>query len=279
MARCRWVRVPASVSEGREDPREWCGVPIGTLPSSGSIRGLQTLGYSCGVASPLCLRRVECACVVRLPLAGGVSACWWGYGVVWRGAGGCVSPLSCPRVARTLGDIVEYLSALSLRPCLSEGYKPSVTRVEWFHHSASGGWVCLAGCVCLWCGGVSACWWGYGVVWRGAGGCVSPPACPRVARTLVGCVEYLSALSFRPCLSEGCKPSVTLVEWLRHSASCVWRVLCEEASPLCLAGVTELCLPLACGVGACGAVACRRGVYLRVRGYVLGMSGEAAPQE
>ncbi len=73
---------------------------------------------------------------------------------------------------------------------------------------------------------------GAGVVrgWRGAA-CprgVSLPAYPRVARTLGWRVEYLSALSLRPGLSEGCKPSVTLVEWLRHS-----------------------CLP-ACGVSASG---------------------------
>ncbi len=43
----------AVVSEGLGDPRGMCGVPIGTLPWSGLIRGLQTLGYSCGVASPL----------------------------------------------------------------------------------------------------------------------------------------------------------------------------------------------------------------------------------
>ncbi len=45
--------VTCGVSEGREDPRGKCGVPIGTLLWSGLIRGLQTLGYSCGVASPL----------------------------------------------------------------------------------------------------------------------------------------------------------------------------------------------------------------------------------
>ncbi len=96
---CGVVRcVLAGVSEGCEDPREMCGVPIGTLLWSGYIRGLRTLGYSCGVASPLCFWRIACACgggrVERLRhygLAGGCQPC------------GCVSPLACPRVARILG--------------------------------------------------------------------------------------------------------------------------------------------------------------------------------
>ncbi len=86
VARCRRVRIPAVVSEGREDPRGYSGVPIGTLPSSVSIRGLQTLGYSCGVVSPLCLRRVGVPCGLRLPLV------WWRVSLlvgVWRGVARC----------------------------------------------------------------------------------------------------------------------------------------------------------------------------------------------
>ncbi len=87
-------RATAGVSEGLGDPRGMCGVPIGTLTWSGLIRGLQTLGYSCGVASPLlpCGRRVPA----------GLAWAWWG-----------VPRLACPRVSGTLGGCVEYLSALS----------------------------------------------------------------------------------------------------------------------------------------------------------------------
>ncbi len=81
-----------------------------------------------------------------------------------------VSPPACPRVARTLGRCVEYLSALSLRPGLSEGRKdPRILLwsgfatlsvacgdglVEWLRHYGLAGRVCLAG-VSVWgtCGG------------------------------------------------------------------------------------------------------------------------------
>ncbi len=66
-----------------------------------------------------------------LPPAGGVSACVVRGGVDVVGA----YPPACPRVARTLGWRVEYLSALSRGVATSEGCKPSATRVEWFHHS------------------------------------------------------------------------------------------------------------------------------------------------
>ncbi len=80
-------RVPAGVSEGREGPREWCGVPIGTLPWSGLIRGLQTLGYSCGVASPLCLRRATCPLWgwLRHSASGGWRVCLWSGFTALRG--------------------------------------------------------------------------------------------------------------------------------------------------------------------------------------------------
>ncbi len=45
---CRGVRRPRVAN-----PREMCGVPIGTLTLSCLIRGLQPPGYSCGVVSPL----------------------------------------------------------------------------------------------------------------------------------------------------------------------------------------------------------------------------------
>ncbi len=64
----------------------------------------------------------------------GLVGAWWG-----------VPRLVCPRVARTLGWRVEYLSALSRGVATSEGCKPSATRAEWLRHSASGGRRVLCG--------------------------------------------------------------------------------------------------------------------------------------
>ncbi len=186
--------VPAGVSEGRGDPRGMCGVPIGTLRFLVAIRGLQTLGYSCGVAPPL------------LPLAGGVSsalrawlACAWRApacrvrgsqgppGDVWSTCRH--SPLSCgyprvtnPRLLLWSGSATlppcDASSAGALPLCLAGGVATCVVRV------CLGGWrgdLCGA---CLPCG-----WRG----WRVRG--VPRLACPRVSGTLGGCVEYLSALS------------------------------------------------------------------------------------
>ncbi len=78
--------VPAGVSEGLGDPRGMCGVPIGTLRFLVVIRGLQTLGYSCGVAPPL------------LPLAGDVSSALRAWlACAWRAPAGVSEGLGDPR--------------------------------------------------------------------------------------------------------------------------------------------------------------------------------------
>ncbi len=75
-----------------------CGVPVGTLLWSGFIRGLQTLGYFCGVASPLCLPAGRPLAGVALPLwtvgcicLRGAERVWSiGEGLAWCFPVGCV---------------------------------------------------------------------------------------------------------------------------------------------------------------------------------------------
>ncbi len=74
-----------------------CGVPVGTLTLACLIRGLQTLGYSCGVVSPLCLRRDASACRVRDVLAG-VSGGYKPSGDVWSTCRHSHACLPNPRV-------------------------------------------------------------------------------------------------------------------------------------------------------------------------------------
>ncbi len=144
--------------------------------------------------------------------------------------------MSCPRVSGTLGRCVEYLSALSAFLWLSEGCKPSVTRVEWLRHS------CLLRVMCP---------LHFGRGWHVRG--VPPLAVSEGRETLVRCVEYLSALSAFLWLSEGCKPSDTRMEWLHHSCLQWACPLRGAALSLCLAGVACPCgvrLPPAGGVSA-----------------------------
>ncbi len=121
-------------------------------------------------------------------------------------------PHATRRVCHRVGSHgkVPYLPHFHTYICVpSEGYKPSVTLVEWLRHS------CLLRVGCpLRCGRG----------WRGCG--VSPPACPRVTNPRVMCGVPVGTLTWSGLIRGSQGPSATLVEWLRHS---------------CLAGVERPC--------------------------------------
>ncbi len=167
------------------NPRGDSGVPVGTLTLVCLIRGLQTPGYSCGVVSPLCLRRgMPCRTFPALTcrrsvtrvewlrhscLTAGVYHTWSGFAALTcrRGGGadacgtarvpGCgVSPLACPRVTNPRGDSGVPIGTLTL-VCLIRGLQPpgySCGVVSPLCLRREGGYL-RGGRVergCLWCG-------------------------------------------------------------------------------------------------------------------------------
>ncbi len=194
------------------NPRGYSGVPIGTLTLwSASFRGLQTLGYSCGVVSPLCLRREADAC----------GAEWRGRGAGWprrlvRG----LKPSEYSGVpVGTLTWLRRHPGVTNPRLLLWSGFTTlacgrGTTCVEWFHHSCLRAGYNLRGVVSplLPAGGVQLAWSGFATLACGRGAtCVEwlchscPPARGRMPLPAGG-------------LSSACGRGATLVERFSRSA-------------------------------------------------------------